>query len=158
MWLWKDFSYPFGFSLCPAAQEAININRGCLLSGQLSSVICFSNPSARVPKMLCSPKEISASSKLAQLFLISITVTWGWNLSLLTSFPCLMYMQNSSFLLLHSNLLQSLKNGIMFSLCLLSRLNAIYFSCPPWNSFLELSEFLFSFLPPAPFSWLPFST
>ncbi|KAF2988420.1 hypothetical protein EK904_010359, partial [Melospiza melodia maxima] len=29
-------------------------------------------------------------------------------------------------------------------------LNAIYFSSPPWNSFLELSESLFSFLPPHP--------
>lgn len=75
---------------------------------------------------------------------------WGWNLSLLTSFTCLMYVQNSSFLSLHSNLLQFSKNAITFPLCLLSRLNAIYFSSPPWNSFLELSEFLFSFLPPSP--------
>lgn len=29
---------------------------------------------------------------------ISVAVTWGWNLSLLTSFTCLMYVQNSSFL------------------------------------------------------------
>lgn len=68
--------------------------------------------------------------------------------------PHLFYLSNvcaEQFIpFLHSNLLQFSKNAITFPLCLLSRLNAIYFSSPPWNSFLELSEFLFSFLPPSP--------
>lgn len=66
MWLWEDFTYPFNFSLCPEAQEAIKVNSGCLLSGQLSSVICFSSSSAHVPKMLCFPKKsVQAQASLA---------------------------------------------------------------------------------------------
>lgn len=59
-------SVTLSISACAEAQEAIKVNSGCLLSGQLSSVICFSSSSTRDPKMLHFPKKsLQAQASLA---------------------------------------------------------------------------------------------